>query len=944
MTYYKGLKIQDKRSLVVAISTALLLIATVVAAWYILAPQNSVRADAINTTDFVTTWKTDISEAGVSTIVLPMYGANYSVDWDNDGVYDETGLSGATTHDFGTPGTYTVRIGGAHGGWAQDPGMYPGNASKITEVNQWGDAQWQSMRRAFFAASNMVILATDAPDLSVATDMTEAFYYTVNMNQPMNHWDVSNITNMTGVFKSSSIFNQPLDNWDVSNVTTMYEMFNSAYDFNQPLDNWDVSSVTDTGHMFSSTNYFNQPLNNWDVSSVTDMRDMFESAGRFNQPLNNWDVSSVTNMSGLFRYTSNFNQQLNSWNVSNVTDMGGMFGNASRFNQPLNNWDVSSVTDMSRMFESAMSFNQSLSTWNVSNVTNMSFMFSDTTAFNQPLSVWNISNVTDIQNMFNGARVFNQPLNTWDTSSVTVASGVFGNSLAFDQDLSDWDVSNVVEMGGIFINSIVSPQNYDSTLGAWHSRGGLQSGLIINNHGVQYCDPSPTQGLTSDFGWTFYDSQQGCGMITVGGQYYNYSTEIGHTDNTNRVVIGEIEVAGFTPTNLSLTCTTQEYIDEASYSNGEFFEISNGNLVFNSPNPSADRTYGAVCIRASDDNGNFSESMHKIVVRPFKRIDSVSFGEYEGYRLLTVQGGALIVSSPSELGHAIYRSMVRFNNQDLPFCSIGTGVTASQFVDMFGMSDTSLVSDDTPCYRLFDPSNQTNPYVLTPTSAQIVLPADFDITAPGTVSVNNSPVFAFNQPTGGGGDDGGNGGDDNSGGSTGGSEDGGDNGNGPTYQETITVNGTKPIANQPVIPKKPTFTGTATPGARVVVTVHSDPVTCATIADANGDWSCTLPSDLEPGQHTVIAVITNPDGSIVNLGPYTVSVSGGGSTGVVIDSKTPLVPNTGLDIIEKLRQHQRTKSIQGYIVAAVLAGLAVVILSITMLSARRRKVVAFNRR
>ena len=42
------------------------------------------------------------------------------MDWDNDGIYDQIGLNGPVTHDFGTAGTYTVSVSGAKGfsfGW-----------------------------------------------------------------------------------------------------------------------------------------------------------------------------------------------------------------------------------------------------------------------------------------------------------------------------------------------------------------------------------------------------------------------------------------------------------------------------------------------------------------------------------------------------------------------------------------------------------------------------------------------------------------------------------------------------------------------------------------------------------------------------------------------------------------------------------------------------------
>ncbi len=109
---------------------------------------------------------------------------------------------------------------------------------------------------------------------------------------------------------------------------------------------------------------------------------------------------------------------------------------------------------------------------------------------------------------------------------------------------------------------------------------------------------------------------------------------------------------------------------------------------------------------------------------------------------------------------------------------------------------------------------------------------------------------------------------------------------------TVEVNSDTPIEQSPIILKRPTFSGVATPGAQVVVTVRSDPISCSATADSSGNWSCTLPTDLEPGSHTVSVVVTNPDGSVQNIGPYQVTVDGVGSN--VITNATPLAPNAGV--------------------------------------------------
>ena len=153
--------------------------------------------------DFVTTWKTDNSGASNSTsITIPTTetGYNYDVDWDNDGIFDELGLSGDVTHDFGVAGTYTIRIQGA---FPRIYFRYPNDSDKILFVDQWGTGKWTSMSGAFSSTSNLTIPATDTPDFSAVTDMSGMFNGAISANPDTSIWDVSSVTNMSGMFNGA---------------------------------------------------------------------------------------------------------------------------------------------------------------------------------------------------------------------------------------------------------------------------------------------------------------------------------------------------------------------------------------------------------------------------------------------------------------------------------------------------------------------------------------------------------------------------------------------------------------------------------------------------------------------------------------------------------------------------------------------------------------------
>ncbi len=300
--------------------------------------------------DFITTWKTDNPGTSNSTsITIPTLGTgyNYDVDWNNDGTFDELGLTGNITHDFGTAGTYTIRIRGDF------PRIYffaGGDKEKLLSVDQWGNQQWISMEHAFHGCSNLVLNATDVPDLSMATNMGNMFFECISLNQNINNWDVSTITNMKELFKGCIIFNQPLDNWDVSAVTNMRSLFQDCTAFNQPLNTWDVGLVTDMFRMFNNAENFNQNLNNWNTSSVITMWLMFANAFNFNGNITSWDTSNVTNMSMMFWKCDVFNQNIGTWDTGNVTNMNGMFSLATSFDQNLGNWNIQNLTNAGGMF------------------------------------------------------------------------------------------------------------------------------------------------------------------------------------------------------------------------------------------------------------------------------------------------------------------------------------------------------------------------------------------------------------------------------------------------------------------------------------------------------------------------------------------------------------------------------------------------------------------
>ncbi len=445
--------------------------------------------------EFITKWKTD--NAGTSAnnqITIPTTGDGYSFDVDWGDASSTLAVTTTITHSYAVPGTYTVTVSGTF------PRIYfnnEGDKQKILSIEQWGTGQWDTMMNAFKGASNMVINAVDAPDLSNVTTMAEMFSGASSVTSSLNAWDVSHVNNMGALFYQASSFNGDISSWDTSNVTTFAGMFSGAILFNQDIGAWDTSSVTSMNSMFTNANNFNQDISAWVVSSTTNMDYMFYNDSAFNQDVSAWDVSQVTSMISMFNGSA-FTQALNNWDVSNVTNMVNMFYGTS-FNQPLNLWDVSNVTNMSGMFGANTSFNQNISAWDVSQVTNISYMFYGATDFNQPLNTWDVSSVTDMNNMLYGTS-FNQPLNTWDVSNVTNMSSMFGANISFNQDIGDWDVSSVTDMGYMFYNV----QSFNQDISAWDvSQVTNMSGMFLQavdfNQSLNSWDVSSVTNMASMF-------------------------------------------------------------------------------------------------------------------------------------------------------------------------------------------------------------------------------------------------------------------------------------------------------------------------------------------------------------------------------------------------------------------------------------------------------------
>ncbi len=238
---------------------------------------------------FITAWETTTDN---ESITIPTTGAgyNYAVDW-GDGTI-EVAITGDATHSYATAGTYQVKITGTF------PSIYfnnSGDKDKILAIEQWGTQQWQSMEAAFFGCPQLVLNATDVPDLSLVTSLFQTFQDTtsfIDNGGEISNWDTSTIEFLSRAFKGSA-FNENINNWDVSKVKSAIEVFQNATLFNQPLNNWEFTSATLLRNMFNGASSFDQNLGNWDLSNINSTIGISDLLSNSGMSTSNYDATLI---------------------------------------------------------------------------------------------------------------------------------------------------------------------------------------------------------------------------------------------------------------------------------------------------------------------------------------------------------------------------------------------------------------------------------------------------------------------------------------------------------------------------------------------------------------------------------------------------------------------------------------------------------------------------
>lgn len=251
-------------------------------------------------TPIITKWQTNDGNIKVRSI------GSYTYTWEQEGNAAVkgsgtvgTGITNIIT--FPAAGKYILKITpDASFRFVFDHGSITyADRSELIELSQWGDSKWNTnMAGGFYSCGNLKITATDVPNFTGVTDMSNMFQSCSSITSipNINQWDTSSVTNMSQMFSNAQSFNGDLSGWDTSAVTNMNQMFYYATKFNSDISKWNTGKVTDMGYMFNNATAFNQDISNWNVASVNAFYSMFNGAGSFNQNLGTWQLKSYTSM------------------------------------------------------------------------------------------------------------------------------------------------------------------------------------------------------------------------------------------------------------------------------------------------------------------------------------------------------------------------------------------------------------------------------------------------------------------------------------------------------------------------------------------------------------------------------------------------------------------------------------------------------------------------
>lgn len=260
--------------------------------------------------------------------------ANYQVDW-GDGVVDSFTGTTQRTHTYAVPGVYDVKITGSMAFYVN--GSASSDRRKFLNIKQWGTNQQSNSNNwhNFRGCSNMVITATDAPNIAPSSNMTDTFRDCTSLtNEDFSSWDVSTINIFSNVFRTCANFNGNVDSWDVSSASTLSGFFQTCLSFNRDLSNWDVSSCTSFSSMFNGATGMqnNASIAGWPIGASTSSTGInfnsFLDGVDYTPDLSSWSMVRAGIISSMLRQGRS-DYDYGAWDIRNVTSATSFMSSAN---------------------------------------------------------------------------------------------------------------------------------------------------------------------------------------------------------------------------------------------------------------------------------------------------------------------------------------------------------------------------------------------------------------------------------------------------------------------------------------------------------------------------------------------------------------------------------------------------------------------------------------
>ncbi len=465
--------------------------------------------DCRTSSDFIITVKTDNMGSSTDTqFTLPinpsLSGYNYSIDCENDGIYEIESANATYTCNYTIAGTYTVRISHDEVSQLGFPAVFFNNSGdklKLISIEQWGEGIWADMTGAFYGTSNLVVNAEDMPNLSQVNDMADMFNGVTLATQTYENLlvylkenlAVTNLNFHAGnslycsleAYQSKTVLQSEL-NWMISD---------GGYGCYQPADNSDLvfSVFLHEDQLVISENAgINNPSFDYNIDCNNDgIIEAYNVHGTYTCLYPNGSYTSKTvrvehnlpndegfpelaiinNINGynpmyilhqwgtvkwdtLYEVFANTNGlhilDLSSPNLSQAYSLRALFAYAKNISVDLSQWNVSSITDMGRMFSSSQDLQLDLSGWDASSVTSLSGMFYGSQDLQLNLTGWDVSSVTDLSYMFGGSHDLSLDTLGWSTFFITNMNGIFSGAYNISIDTSSWNTSSVTDMSYMF--------------------------------------------------------------------------------------------------------------------------------------------------------------------------------------------------------------------------------------------------------------------------------------------------------------------------------------------------------------------------------------------------------------------------------------------------------------------------------------------------------------